>query len=245
MRFFLFAMVSILCCISLACDSKDEVAQLKVLVPSELTVPEDMVYIPAGDFIMGDPSDSRTLKGKTLHTEAFLIDRYETSRGKYASFKSDYSFDPSKKDFPVANIDYASAEAYCRFKGGRLPTEVEWEKSARGVDDRKWPWRNFYQHPNNGFSGFLPEPVDKRSEWISPYGIYGMGHNVWEWTSDDYSYPGQAHAERGKFKVIRGGLTQTHTTIKFTPVFFRNWMEPTASHPFLGFRCARSIHSVD
>ncbi len=241
MRFFLFVAIFIVCSVSLACNSEEKVSQLEVVVPPGVTVPEGMVYIPAGDFIMGHRDDSRTLLGKTIHTEAFLIDRFEMSREKYASFKTDYFFDRSKGDFPVINITYASAEAYCRSSGGRLPTEAEWEKAARGIDDRKWPWRNFYQHPNNGFSGFLPEPVNKRSEWISPYGVYGMGHNVWEWIADDYLYPGQARAERGKFKVIRGGLTQTHTSVKFTPVYFRNWMEPTASYPFLGFRCARSI----
>jgi len=238
---FLGALIFFSCMFCFACDGNEEVIQLEVAVPEGTKVPDEMVYIPAGDFIMGHPKEPRTKLGKSVRTDAFLIDRYEVSRKKYAAYKRDYKFDVSKGDYPVINITHASAESYCVSRGGRLPTEAEWEKSARGDDDRKWPWRKFYQHPNNGFSGFLPEPVQKRSEWISPYGLYGMGHNVWEWTADDYSYPGQPLAEKGRFKVIRGGLTQTHTTIKFSPVYFRNWMEPQAAHPFLGFRCARSL----
>ncbi|PIQ95685.1 MAG: hypothetical protein COV67_13650, partial [Nitrospinae bacterium CG11_big_fil_rev_8_21_14_0_20_56_8] len=59
--------------------------------------------------------------------------------------------------------------------------------------------------------------------------------------ADDYGYAGQPLADRGRFKVIRGGLTQTHLTIKFTPTYFRNWMDPEARYNFLGFRCAKEM----
>jgi formylglycine-generating enzyme required for sulfatase activity len=83
----------------------------------------------------------------------------------------------------------------------------------------------------------MPEPIDKRPAWISPYGVYGMGHNVWEWIMDDYRLVGREE----KFKVIRGGLLQTHLTIKFSPVWFRNWMDPKEKQNFIGFRCAKDI----
>ena len=115
---------------------------------------------------------------------------------------------------------------------------------GKGGPWRGWAqmaWSQFYEHPNNGFSGFLPEPVDRRKEWISPYGVYGMGHNVWEWTADDYTFAGQPKEESQRFKVIRGGLIQTHLKIEFSPTYFRNWMEPQAAHNFLGFRCAQDV----
>jgi formylglycine-generating enzyme required for sulfatase activity len=79
--------------------------------------------------------------------------------------------------------------------------------------------------------------VDKRQNWISPYGVYGMGHNVWEWTTDDYTPIGREE----KFKILRGGLLQSHLTIKFSPAWFRNWMNPDVKLNFIGFRCAKDL----
>ena len=226
--------------IHLACD-KHEVKQIPVEIPAGVTVPEGMVYIPAGEFIMGHADDPKTEGGKTVITDAYFIDRYEVTRGEYQEFHPHDGFDPKRARLPAAWVTHQEAESYCQSKGKRLPTETEWEKAARGVDGRKWPWESFFEHPNNGFSGFQPEPVDKRDEWISPYGLYGMGHNVWEWTGDWYAYPGQPEGDKNMFKVIRGGLTQTHLTIKFSSTYFRNRIEPNASFNFLGFRCVRDV----
>ena len=59
--------------------------------------------------------------------------------------------------------------------------------------------------------------------------------------ADDYNYSGMPESEQGLFKVIRGGVLQTHLNIKFSPTYFRNWMEPKARYNFLGFRCARDV----
>ncbi|QPJ64219.1 MAG: formylglycine-generating enzyme family protein [Candidatus Nitrohelix vancouverensis] len=231
----------ILAVLALSACGEPEVETLDVKIPSGVQVPEGMVYIPEGEFIMGHPDEPRTRGGVKVSTPAYFIDRYEVSRGAYAQFDPKRSVAESKADFPVVFVNHAEAQAYCASKGGRLPTEEEWEKAARGVDSRKWPWGRFFEHPNNGFSGFLSEPVAKRPEWISPYGLYGMGHNVWEWTADWYGYPGQPRADRETFRVIRGGLTQTHVTIKFSPTWFRNWMHPENAFQFLGFRCAKDV----
>ncbi|MFQ5451098.1 MAG: formylglycine-generating enzyme family protein [Nitrospinaceae bacterium] len=223
-----------------SCESH-EVEQIPVEVPAGVTVPEGMVYIPAGEFIMGHKDDPNTLGGRKVMTPAYLIDRYEVTRAQYKMFRPEYEYRSPKAQFPVPLVTYQEAEAFCRWKEKRLPKETEWEKAARGVDGRKWPWNRYFKHPNTGFSGFIPEAVDKRDEWISPYGVYGMGYNVWEWTSDWYNAPGQPAAERKRFKVIRGGLTQMHLSIQFTPAYFRNWIEPEASFNFLGFRCAKDI----
>jgi len=224
----------------LACG-KDGVEQIKVNTPEGITVPADMVYIPSGNFIMGHPDYPETKKEEVITQEAFLIDRFEVTREQFSIFNSDYSFHPQKAWFPVSMVTFEQAENCCKSKGRRLPNETEWEKAARGSDGRKWPWKKYYEHPNNGFSGFLPEAVDNREEWISPYGVYGMGHNVWEWVSDWYISDKTPKADSKRYKVIRGGLTQTHTVIKFTPTYFRNKMEPTAHFNFIGFRCACSV----
>ena len=237
-RFFLLQ----LCFISFLISCSDpDVEQIEVVVPKNVSVPESMVYIPEGEFIMGHKDDPKTVKGSKVESHAFLIDKYEVTHKRYQSFKPSHSFASGKGKYPLTHVNFLEAEAFCKHEGNRLPTELEWEKAARGVDGRKWAWRNYRDHPNNGFSGFIPEDVDKRKGWISPYGVYGMGHNVWEWTTDDYNFSGMPENEQGKFKVIRGGVLQTHLNIKFSPTYFRNWMEPSAQYNFLGFRCARDV----
>ncbi len=222
-----------------SCDSHS-VKQISVKIPAGVVVPEEMAYIPAGKFVMGDADQPNTQGGKLVQSGDFLIDRYEVSHEKYKNFRPKHLFNIKRSRWPVAFVTYAEAESFCKSEGKRLPTEIEWEKAARGTDGRKWPWRIFINHPNNGFSGFMPEPVDKRPDWISPYGVYGMGHNVWEWVIDDYTLKGREET----FKVIRGGLLQTHLTIKFSPTWFRNWMDPKEKYNFIGFRCAKDISKV-
>ena len=235
----LFTLI-LLCCFLFACDSH-EVKQIKVDVPADVQVPDGMVYIPAGDFIMGHKEEPRTRLGIAVASNAYLIDRYEVSHEQYKNFRSEHSFHLKSATYPVTHVSYSNSLEYCQASGKRLPTEIEWEKAARGTDGRKWPWGVFSGHPNNGFSGFISEPVDKRKEWISPYGVYGMGHNVWEWIGEGYTYSGQPENERDQFKIIRGGLLQTHITIKFSPTYFRNWMNPESKLNFIGFRCAKDV----
>ena len=130
--------------------SKDGVDQIKVNIPEGITVPEGMVYIPVGDFIMGHPGDSETEKGKVVTLAAFFIDRFEVSREQFSTFNPDYRFHPKKARFPVSMVTFEQARGYCKWNGRRLPTEAEWEKSARGPDGRKWPWRIYYEHPKIG-----------------------------------------------------------------------------------------------
>ena len=224
----------------LSCDSY-EVVQIKVEIPAGIQIPEKMIYIPAGNFIMGHEEEPRTHLGKLVSSAAYFIDRYEVSHIKYKNVQPNHTFSSKSALYPVTHVSYSEALHYCKALGKRLPTEIEWEKAARGTDGRKWPWRLYVDHPNNGFSGFMSEPVAKRKEWISPYGVYGMGHNVWEWIDEVYTYPGQPENESELFKVIRGGLLQTHITIKFSPTYFRNWMKPDSKLNFIGFRCAKDV----
>ena len=227
-------------CFLFSCDSY-EVAQIKVVIPVGVQVPEKMIYIPAGDFIMGHAEEPRTQLGKLVSSDAYFIDRYEVSRAEYKKVQPKHTFSSKSALYPVTHVSYSEALNYCKALGKRLPTEIEWEKAARGTDGRKWPWKLYVDHPNNGFSGFMSEQVDKRSEWISPYGVYGMGHNVWEWVDEVYTYPGQPENESELFKVIRGGLLQPQITIKFSPTYFRNWMKPDSKLNFIGFRCAKDV----
>ena len=227
-------------CFIFSC-SDNSVEQIPVKVPAHVKVLEGMVYIPEGEFRFGHAEDPKTALGRKVFLKAYLIDRYELRRGEYKKFDPKFEVDPGKEGFPVTWVNFAQAKAYCEWAGKRLPTEQEWEKAARGPRGGKWPWGTYQPHPNNGFSGFIPERVDDRSEWISPYGIHGMGHNVWEWTADDWDYNGMPGTEKGLYKVIRGGLYQSHLKIDFSHTWARNYMDPAARYNFIGFRCAKDI----
>ena len=240
----LFKVSTLLIFLFIISCTKESVEQIEVEIPSGILVPKEMIFIPKGEFIMGTDIEKKTSKEKKVFLPAFLIDRFETSRNKYAEFNPRYSFLENKGNFPAAKLNYFDAESYCKYRNKRLPTEAEWEKAARGIDGRKWPWLVYYKHPNNGFSGFIPEPVNKRKNWISPYGLYGIGHNVWEWTSSWYDYSGIPAEKQKKYKIIRGGLLQTHTIINFSPTWYRSFQNPNNRFNFLGVRCASNVSKI-
>src|SRR3990167_5427190 len=150
-------------------------------------------------------------------------------------------------DFPMSDVSYIEAEAYCKSIGKRLPTEEEWEKAARGTDGRIWPWGNKFEigmantveSKENGTVQSGSFPTD-----VSPYGVYDMAGNLMEWTSSWYeAYPGNK-LERPQFgkgyKVIKGG-TWSAPSILFSRAAQRHPVRPTEnnhSHRY-GFRCAK------
>jgi formylglycine-generating enzyme required for sulfatase activity len=131
---------------------------------------EEMVFVPAGTFIMGNEigvEDERPQHPISLR--AFAIDRNKVTNGQFARFLNDrgmgptggqryydaddndarihrrdatWTADPGRENHPVTEVSWYGALAYCIWQGKRLPTEAEWEKAARGTDGRKYPWGN-------------------------------------------------------------------------------------------------------
>jgi formylglycine-generating enzyme required for sulfatase activity len=104
--------------------------------------------------------------------------------------RRDYYADPAHGNYPVVHLDWYRADDYCRWAGGRLPTEAEWEKAARGTDGRLFPWGD--QAPNAQLANVDPfvgdtVRVGSYPRGASPYGALDMAGNVWEWVADWYT----------------------------------------------------------
>ncbi len=158
---------------------------------------------------------------------------------------------PGYEQHPMTNVTWFGARGYCDANGWQLPTEVEWEKAARGTDTRPFPWgeeirrnhANFYSSrdpfEDMGSFGSRTSPVGFYNghtydgyatlDSASPYGLYDMAGNVWQWTGDVY--------EGMHYRFLRGGSKDTYDMD--LRVWVRNNATPTYFSPGVGFRCAR------
>lgn len=220
--------------------------------------PVEMVMVPGGEFLMGsdaDDADPDERPATHVSVGAFWIDRVEVTNGRYgrcveagactlpvgAAFTQ-----PSMAEHPVTIVSWAQALAYCRWAGERLPTEAEWEKAARGIDGRPYPW-GFVFDPIRLNSGYTAgtEDVTGRPGGASPYAVLGMAGNVWEWTSSLYRpYPYDPDDGR-EDPMSRGARVNRGGSWYYGAGFARTTQRATADHMYrrigdLGFRCASS-----
>lgn len=237
------------------------IAEYLLPLPSE--EPRDMVLIPAGDFWMGlsydDIDDLVRMQGRfdwyknahprrKVYLESYYIDRTEVTNEQYAKFDKDHTYPESRADQPVTGKTWCDAADYARWIGGALPTEAQWEKAARGIMGRLFPWGDMVQPINSYHAGIkvgdtsFALPVMNFAADRSPYGVYGMAGNVAEWTSSPYiRYEGNCHRNRNysrDLKVIRGGSfiwpQQDGTTAS------RRGANQHIIVPYVGFRCVMS-----
>lgn len=223
-----------------------------------------LVLIPAGEFDMGAGDHEGEPDERPKHRvylDAYYIDRHQVTVSRFAKFIEATKREPPRfwndghlqegGELPVVGVDWLDAETYCQWVGRRLPTEAEWEKAARGTDGRKYPWGNdepTSRHANFGKqeSEELPlSPVGRYEAGKSPYGVYDMAGNVWEWTADwyDENYYRQSAPRnpqgppQGLSKATRGGAWDRHQfNLRATN---RTGMTPTNRLRSLGFRCAQ------
>lgn len=159
-----------------------------------------------------------------VYVDSFYIDIYEVTMKKYKKFIEETGYDapanwtgtnypPGSSEYSVVFVNLYDAMAYAKWAGKRIPAEREWEKAARGTDGRIYPWGNKFDSSRANISTSMnkksrPEPVGQFNNGISPYGVYDMIGNVWEWTVDWYEpYSGNTANNKSfgkKFKVLRG-----------------------------------------
>ncbi len=205
---------------------------------------DEMVDIPGGEFKQGE-------KGEPTYVMAHRISRYPVTNAQYARFLADnltypvpyldevwagpYNWDPQRRthpegkaNHPVVMVSWEDALAYCEWAGVRLPTEMEWEKAARGEDGRTYPWGDEFDpeqvNVREGGVGSTT-PVGVYPDGASPYGLLDCAGNVWEWTT---SRAGENQI------VIRGGSWNFRA--EDARCFARDYGHPSHRSNCIGFR---------
>ena len=232
--------------------------------PDEIVI-EEMVFIPAGEFIRGTNDGGYNERPKGVkYVEGFWIDRFEVTNHHYLEFVEATGHrkpgPPSRyarklihlrgPNQPVTYVSWHDAFAYCKWKGKRLPTEAEWEKAVRGKDGRTWPWGETLDGYPANFGGTddgyeYTAPVGSFPLDRSEFGVHDGAGNLMEWADNWYvetlyrpTEAGQQSQASKTYKTLRGGgYTSRGVDLRITN---RMFMVPDFRDETIGFRCAKS-----
>lgn len=222
----------------------------------------EWVRIPTGGFVHGsqngaDPdAESDEFPARTVHLDAYSISKTAVTNAQYAIFVRAAAYaapqhwgadhcPPDLAQHPVVYVSWHDACAFCTWAAVRLPTEQEWEKAARGVDGRLWPWGK--ESPddrrcNYGNHVGATTLVDKyASVGASPFGVLDASGNVWEWVEDVYGKYGDTSGDmRDSQRVLRGG--SFHSSPEALRCANRSANDPVTAEDHIGFRVVR-VHN--
>ena len=184
---------------------------------------------------------------------AYLVYPLEAAGAKVVYENGAFAVREGFANHPATFVTWFGAWAYCQSVGGRIPMEAEWEKAARGTDGRPYPWgweithahANYYKSrdPFETFWGGLGEttPVGfyngqthlgfVTEDAASPYGVYDMAGNVWEWVADDIAETHQ--------RILKGGSFADYEID--ARAVWRNFAPPEFAGPSVGLRCVRDV----
>ena len=226
-------------------------------------IPLNMVLIPAGEFTMGKNSPNPTdwQPEHKVNIDGFFMDKYEVTNKQYHEFCIETNYPLPElwgmaqfkcgleyPDHPVVGVSFADAVKFASWAGKRLPTEAEWEYAARGgLSGNNYPWGNQIDSTVVNYAKKYKSTLKVGTFKPNGYGLFDMGGNVWEWTSDFYddNYYSNSTSQNpkgpptGRFKVIRGG--SWHSGGMCVQTYYRNGLSPSWIDFAVGFRCVKSI----
>jgi iron(II)-dependent oxidoreductase len=226
-------------------------------------VPDGMVLIPGGEFIMGKntPNPTDWQPEHKVSVDAFYMDKYEVTNSQYSAFckatgtplpefwgEKRFKCGPDFPDHPVTGVSFFDAEKYAKWAGKRLPTEAEWEYAARGgLPAASYPWGENVDSTKVNYGKRYGGTLRVGTLPPNGYGLYDITGNVWEWTTDFYSdsYYSVSPAKNpagpagGRFKVIRGG--SWHSGGMCVQTYYRNGLSPSWIDFGVGFRCVKPV----
>lgn len=248
--------------------------------PSLIENPKDgtiLALIQAGEFLADGEGDGKDAKPFTMSVPAYYLGLHETTNAQYALFLTQVKPDKEtlakwidladqncsvrtsgdryiayggRGNHPVETVSWHGAKAYCEWAGLRLPTELEWEKGARGTDGREYPWGNDWKEMNcrNGSNkgNETTSSVWSYAQGVSPWGLYQMSGNVQEWCEDSFDRNAYNRYRRGDStpppnggdKILRGGSWNGDGADQFR-CRVRRYNEASHIGSSVGFRCAR------
>jgi len=218
-----------------------------------------MVYVPAGEFLMGSSDADGQAQGNekpqhTVYLDGYWIDRTEVTNSQYRKCVEARACpeprcwaygDYNGPGQPVVCVTWDDAQAYAAWAGGRLPTEAEWEKAARGTDGRIYPWGNGPPDCDKAnYSNCVNHPavIGSYPLGVSPYGTWDMAGNVWEWVADWYEQGYYVYSparnpqgpDWGDSRLLRGGSFES--AARDVRCALRHEYPPDNWHRSKGFR---------
>ena len=220
--------------------------------PLEIVCEKDggtLVLVPGDQFIQGrDDGKSEERPAHRVQLATYYIDQHELTARQFGAFKPGAN---PPNDRPVGSVSLPEARAYAQWAGKSIPSEAQWEMAARTTDGRLHPWGNAAASWERGRQPKQIDPVMSFPSDMSPYGVFDLAGNAWEWTNDWFDTKYYAH--------LKGQTTHNPTgpskgTGRLSPVVikggsptwdgsWRSEMRPDAKLPYLGFRCVLNLDS--